>query len=84
MTIVAVVEAVALVAVVLLFLHHIRALERACARERSQLADRIQRPDLLPVREATHFVEPAAKEDDELSMVGRIRISDSYSGDVNG
>jgi hypothetical protein len=78
MTVVAIVEAVALVAVVVAFLLYARARERENARERSVLADRIQRPEVLPAREAAVFVEPAPREDDQLSLVGQIRVSDRY------
>ena len=77
MTVVAALEAVALVAVVLAFLIYTRAREREAAEERRQFADRIQRPDQLPAREAVAFVEPAPREDDQLSMVGKIRISEA-------
>ena len=78
MTVIAVIEAVAIVAVVVAFLFHIRALERNNAEERRMLADRIQRPELLPVREPTNFPEPLPKEDDQMNLVGKIRISDRY------
>ena len=78
MTVVAIVEAVALVAVVFGFLIYTRAREADQAKERRELADRIQRPEILPAREAPAFVEPAPREDDQLSMVGKIRISDDY------
>lgn len=78
MTVVAAIEAVALVAVVFLFLRHIRGLEAQAADERRTLADRIQRPEVLPAREAAPFVEPPAREDSQMSMVGKIRISDQY------
>jgi hypothetical protein len=78
MTVVAVIEAVALVAVVVAFLLYARARERDSAQERRELADRIQRPELLPARDAVAFTEPPPREDDELSTVGQIRISDTY------
>jgi hypothetical protein len=80
-TVVAVAEAVALVAVVFLCLGHLRGVERANAQERRALADRIQRPELLPARETVAFAEPPPREDDELSTVGQIRISDTYGTD---
>ena len=78
MTVVAALEAVALVAVVFLFLRYTRAREREAMEERRLLADRIQRPEALPAREAVPFVEPPPREDDQMSMVGKIRISDDY------
>jgi hypothetical protein len=81
MTVVAVVEAVALVLVVIAFLHHLRSVEKRGAAERRQLADRIQRPDLLPAREAVVFAEAPPRKDDQMDMVGRIRISDKYGLD---
>lgn len=84
MTIVAALEAVALVAVVFLFLRYTRAREGEAARERRELADRIQRPDQLPAREAPEFVEPPPREDDQLSMVGKIRISENYGVEDGG
>jgi hypothetical protein len=82
MTVVAGIEAVALVAVVALFLWHVRSLERAAAQERRVLADRIQRPELLPVAGAVAWSEPPDREDDGLSTVGKIRIGDEYN--LNG
>jgi hypothetical protein len=84
MTVVAIVEAVALVAVVLAFLVYTRAREKDSILERRALADRIQRPELLPAREAPQFVEPPPRESDQLSMVGKIRISDKYGLDDAG
>jgi hypothetical protein len=78
MTLVAALEAVALVAVVVAFLLYTRAREREAAAERRILADRIQRPEALPPREAPVFVAPPAREDDGLSMAGRISIADDY------
>jgi hypothetical protein len=80
MTVVAAIEAVALVAVVALFLWHIRRLEAQAAEERRVLADRIQRPEVLPSQPVV-WAEPAAREDDGLSMVGKIRIGDKYGID---
>jgi hypothetical protein len=80
MTVVAIVEAVALVAVVIAFLSYTRAREKDQIEERRVLADRIQRPELLPTREPVAFVEPAPREDDGLSMVGKIRVSDGFDG----
>jgi hypothetical protein len=84
MTVVAIVEAVALVAVVLAFLVYTRARERDAMQERRTLADRIQRPEVLPARDAPAFVEPPPREDDQLSMVGKIRIAESYGVDDAG
>jgi hypothetical protein len=84
MTVVAVVEAIALVLVVIAFLLYTRAREREAMRERRQLADRIQRPDLLPAREAVVFSEPPPRPKDQMDMVGRIRISDKYGLDDGG
>jgi hypothetical protein len=84
MTVVAALEAAALVAVVFLFLRYTRAREAEAAEERRLLADRIQRPEMLPAREAAAFVEPAPREDDQLSMVGKIRISENYGIDDGG
>jgi len=81
MTVVAAIEAVALVAVVFLFLHHLRRVERDNTIERQTLADRIQRPELLPVREAPPYREPPPREDDGMSLVGKIHVSDKYEGE---
>lgn len=78
MKIVAIVEAVAIVLIVVAFLRYTHARERESAEERRTLADRIQRPELLPAREAVAFQEPASRPDDQMNMVGKIRISDSY------
>lgn len=78
LTVVAIAEAVALIAVVLGFLHHIRWLEKQAVLERHTLTNRIQRPEQLPAREVTAFVNPPPREDDQLSMVGKIHISDKY------
>jgi hypothetical protein len=77
LTVIAAIEAVAIVAIVIAFLQHIRSLEREAARERRLLADRIQRPEVIPAREAPQFVVPV-REDDELNTVGRLRPSDSF------
>jgi hypothetical protein len=74
MTVVAAIEAVAITIIVLLFLRHIRLLETAQSEERRILADRIQKPELLPARPSAPFIEPVAREDDQLNMVGKIRI----------
>jgi len=76
MTVVAVTEAVALAVVVIVFLSYTRARERDNAQERRVLADRIQRPEVLPVREPVAFREPPPRADDQMNMVGKIRISD--------
>jgi len=74
MTVVAITEAVALVAVVVVLISYTRARERDNAEERRILADRIQRPEILPAREPLSFAEPEPREDDQMSMVGKIRL----------
>ena len=72
MTIVAAFEAVALVAIVCLFLRE-RASERSeTARERSELLNRIQRPEFIPVAQQPAYEYPEDEEPDELGMVGQI------------
>ena len=81
MTVVAVAEAVAIVAIVIAFLNYSRARERDALAERRTLADRFQRPEVLPLREPANFTEPLPREDDQMSLVGKIRISDKYGLD---
>jgi hypothetical protein len=80
-TVVAAIEALALVAVVAMFLAYTRGREKHAAFERRMLADRIQRPELLPVSEAPQYREPPIREDDQLNMVGKITVSDTYGID---
>jgi hypothetical protein len=64
-------EAVALVAVVLLFLRRQHATEAATTVERRELLTRIQRPELIPVGHNQAFDIPDP-EPDEFDMVGEI------------
>lgn len=71
MTIIAIILAASLVAIVGLFLHHIAALERAWTVERRELLTRIQRPELVPLPRS----EPVALPDpepDERDLVGTV------------
>lgn len=56
--------------------------DRASAYERTlqTMADRIQAPDRLPVRDTTDFVVPEA-EPDEWASVGQINIDPKYGLD---
>lgn len=69
--IVAVLEAVALVATVALFLRHIAALERAWTVERGELLNRIQRPEYTPTQQAEPLVLPDP-EPDYSELVGTV------------
>ena len=71
MAIVAGLEAVALVAVVFLFIRHIQVLQVQAGQERSQLADRIQAPERLPVPEPVQWNAPD-DESDELHLIGTV------------
>ena len=84
MTIVAIAEAVVIVAIVFLLLR--QQSERAGAYEKviSQMADRIQAPERLPVPAATEFVVPE-REPDEWATAGQITFDPEYglSDDVD-
>ena len=69
MTVIAVVEAVALVILAFLFLHHLSQSERAWTLERRELLTRIQRPELIPTDQARELVIPD-DEPDEIDLVG--------------
>lgn len=77
MTIVAALLAVALVAVVHLLLRERRHAEAAWASERSELLNRIQRPDVVHLPGAVDFKVPEEAEPDDSHLVGQItRILD--------
>ncbi len=70
--------AIALVVIVVAFLHHYRERERLWqqvqqewAAERRELANRIQRPEHIPVGVSRAWVAPEP-EDDEVELVGTI------------
>jgi hypothetical protein len=70
-TIVAAIEAVALVAVVYLMLRHQRVSESAWTEERRELVNRIQAPERLPIAPQPTFEMPEF-EPDEMHLVGTI------------
>jgi len=77
-TIVAIVLAAALVVVVVVFVRYQTArdqrfaeVERAYVLERRELLNRIQRPDMIPVRAPDAFVQPES-EPDQIDLVGVI------------
>ena len=78
MTIVAVLEAVALVATVCLFLRHIRGSEAAWTVERGELLNRIQRPEYTPTPNVEPLVLPDP-EPDHSELVGSVApAADDY------
>jgi hypothetical protein len=74
MTVIAVVEALALIAVVLGFLHYRDGEQQAWAGERRELLNRIAHPEFVPTQPVAAyptFVEP---EPDEIDKVGTIEF----------
>lgn len=71
LAIVAVIQAIALVAVCVLFLRRIDAQEARNTTERSELLNRIQHPERTPVQLTDPFVFPE-NEDDDVGLVGAI------------
>lgn len=74
---IAVIEAVALVVVVLAFLWDRRQTEDKWAAERRELLNRVQFPDRMPVEAPADFRVPEL-EPDELNLVGTIRYEDEH------
>jgi hypothetical protein len=76
MTIVALVLVAGWAITAWLFLRQIQALERDWARERRELLNRIQRPDVTPADPVLYEIpeQPA----DEWAKVGEIRVADDY------
>jgi uncharacterized protein (DUF362 family) len=72
MIIVASLEAVALVAIVVLMLRHQAASEVAWTAERRELLTRIQRPEHVPTAQTPAFEWPVDDESDEIELVGTI------------
>ena len=72
MLIVACLEAVALVVLVVLFLHHIQSIQDQAAAERRELANRIQAPDRLPPLDVSLIPLPQDDELDEIDLVGTV------------
>lgn len=79
MTVVAAVEAVALVVVVLLLLRHFAEAQAQWAVERRELLNRVQRPDHIPVAPRPEFVLPEL-EDDLTAEVGTITYLEPEDG----
>ena len=71
MTIVACLEAIALVALTWVLLRHFREQTAQWAVERRELLNRIQRPDHIPVAAHPDFVMPELEPDD-IGLVGTI------------
>lgn len=80
MTVIAVAEAVALVAIVYLMLRSQRANDVAWTAERRELLTRIQRPELLPAPTGQPFVWPDDVEPDDIGLVGTIAELASEDG----
>jgi hypothetical protein len=78
MTIVAVVEAVALVVVVYLLLRDHHHQHQAWARERRELITRIQHPEIVPIEPAPDWTPPVFEEDniDEVGMIYETRTEE--------
>ena len=71
LTIIAVAQTVALVAISLAFLKHVRSREQEITVERRELLTRIQHPELIPVPRDTRTPLPEP-EPDESNLVGTI------------
>ncbi len=71
MTVIACLEAVAVIAVVFLFLRHQSRQEQAWTLERRELLTRIQRPEMIPIPAAEPF-QFDEREPDEFDLVGTI------------
>lgn len=71
MTVVASIEALAIVVCVALLLRYQAAQATAWALERRELLNRIQRPEMLPFAAAPQYVLPEPEVDD-LELVGTI------------
>lgn len=80
MTVIAAALAVALVAVVIVALRHIRSLEDRHIEERRELLNRIQAPERLPVPSVEKFEIPE-RDPDEWAQVGTITIDPDYGLD---
>lgn len=79
MTVVACLEAVAIVVVVLLLLRHQGEEQARWAVERRELLNRIQRPDQIPVAPRPEFLTPD-QEDDFAAEVGTITYLEADDG----
>jgi hypothetical protein len=77
MAVVAAVEAVALVAVVVILLRHFASQAKAWGEERRELLNRIQAPERIPVASAQVYEVPE-REPDEWATVGTISIDPEY------
>lgn len=75
MTVVASLEALAIVAIVFLLLRSHSSQATAWALERRELLNRVQRPEVLPFASASQYVLPEP-EVDELERVGTITYQD--------
>jgi hypothetical protein len=75
---IAVIEAVALVVVVLAFLWDRRQTESVWTAERRELLNRVQFPDRMPTEASAEFRLPEL-EPDEIGLVGTIKYEDEVS-----
>jgi hypothetical protein len=66
---------ICLVVVVMRFTQLAERREQAWSQERSELLNRIQRPELIPVKTTSHEPRPV-RERDGLHKVGRIEVDE--------